>query len=355
MIERAKKILVINLRYIGDTIWMYPFIKNLKLNLPDAKISVLVNKGSEEFLELMPELSEVICFERQVIKTKTGFLKFIRFLREVRRDNFDTVFILSTSDRPTIIGFASGAKTRIGFKSDVWWRDFLLTEKIKKDDNNNPHMIESYLQALTYAGLKIYNRRLNIAVPDSKIRKICKKFGVLETMDKKSILVHPGARTSLRQWGVDNFAALINATAGSYRIFLIGGPDEDNIIQDILGKTKKSPAIVATDLNLLEFAALCRFSNLFIGNDSAPIHVAAATGLSVIGIYGPTLSKYCGPWTNDKALFDISTVSCRPCRQDKCIHTEKQACLNIIKPEMVINKATEVLENQKKSRVSLCD
>ena len=343
MLNDTKNILVINMRYIGDTIWMYPFIKNLKMNLPDATISALVNKGGEVFLELMPELSEVIAFEREKMRGKRGFFKFIYFLKEIRGRNFDTVFILSNSDRPTIIGFASGAKTRVGFKSDNWWRGFLLTETFRWNDYKNPHMIEYYLQALTDSGLKIYDRRLTIDVPDSAIKEITEIFSVLKTKDKKAIIVHPGTRTELRQWGVEKFAEVINSVAGRYRIFLIGGPDEDNIIQAILNKLKKSPDIVSTDLSLMEFAALCKFSDLFVGNDSAPIHIAAATGLFVIGIYGPTLSKHCGPWTDKKALFDISTVPCRMCRQDKCIHPEKQACLTIVTPKMVIDKIHEVL------------
>jgi heptosyltransferase-3 len=343
MLNDTKNILVINMRYIGDAIWLYPFIKNLKINLPDATISALVNKGGEIFLELMPELSEVIAFEREKMKGKKGFLKFIHFLKEVRKRNFDTVFILSNSDRPTIIGFTSGAKTRIGFKSDNWWRGFLLTETFRWNDYKNPHMIEYYLQALTDSGLKIYDRRLTFDVPDSAIKGITERFSLLKTRDKKTIIVHPGTRTELRQWGVEKFAEVINSVAEHYRIFLIGGPHEDTVIQAILNRLKRSPDIVSTDLSLLEFAALCKFSDLFIGNDSAPIHIAAATGLFVIGIYGPTLSKHCGPWTDKKALFDISTVPCRMCRQDKCIHPEKQACLTIVTPKMVIDKIHEVL------------
>jgi len=231
----------------------------------------------------------------------------------------------------------------VGFKHDSWWRAYLLTERLRWDHERNPHLIEYYLQALTDSGLKIYDRRLTIDVPDSAIKEITEIFSVLKTKDKKAIIVHPGTRTELRQWGVEKFAEVINSVAGRYRIFLIGGPNEDNIIQAILNKLKKSPDIVSTDLSLMEFAALCKFSDLFVGNDSAPIHIAAATGLFVIGIYGPTLSKHCGPWTDKKALFDISTVPCRMCRQDKCIHPEKQACLTIVTPKMVIDKIHEVL------------
>jgi lipopolysaccharide heptosyltransferase II len=355
MLRNEKKILVINLRYIGDTVWTHPFIKNLKMNLPSAEISVLVNRGGEVFLEMMPELSEVICFDRKAMKSRAGLFTFPGFLIELRKKKFDTVFILSNSDRPTIIGFASGAKTRIGFQSDNWYRSLMLTKCLTWDDGKNPHMIEYYLQALTDTGLAIYDRNFTLDIPDRAVDLLCKRFNALRSSDRKAILVHPGARTMYRQWGIDNFATVINAASASYRIFLIGGPDETPIIQELLDRLKKPPDIVSTDLDLMEFAALCRLSNLFVGNDSAPIHIAASTGLFVLGVYGPTLSKHCAPWTDRKLLFDISTVSCRPCRQDTCTHTEMQACLKAITPEMVSDKITHLLENQITSSPAQCN
>jgi lipopolysaccharide heptosyltransferase II len=342
MLKDAKRILVINLRYIGDTIWMYAFIRNLSMNLPGAQISALVNEGGEVFLQLMPELSEVIAFRRAEMKGSGGAIKFIRFLREIREKKFDTVFVLSNSDRPTIIGLASGAKTRIGFRGDSWWRGYLLTERLSWDPEKNPHMVEYYLQALTDSGLNIYDRRLTIDVPESAIRGITERFGILKRGDKKTIIVHPGARTEQRQWGAEKFAAVINALSGEYNIFLIGGPEEGNVVQEVLKRLKKAPDIVSTGLSLMEFAALCKFGDIFVGNDSAPIHIAAATGVFVIGIYGPTLSKYCGPWTDRRALFDLSTLPCRMCRQDRCRHEEEKACLEIVKPEMVIDTIRKV-------------
>jgi len=342
MLKNPKKILVINLRYIGDTIWMYPFIRNLKLNLPDAEISALVNEGGEVFLELMPELSEVIAFARKEIKGKGGFFKFIRFLKEVRSKNFEAVFILSNSDRPTIIGFASGAKIRIGFKSDSWWRAYLLTDKFLWDYEKNAHMIEYYLQALTDTGLKIFDRSLTIDIPESAIRGITERFPILKRKSKKAVIVHPGSRTEIRQWGAARFAEVINALGEDYNVFLIGGPQEGHVVQDVLKRLKRTPEIVSNELSLMEFTALCKFGDLFIGNDSAPIHIAAAIGLFVIGIYGPTFSTYCGPWTEKKIIFDMSTLSCRMCDQEVCSNQEKQACLNIITPKMVIDKIDEI-------------
>src|SRR4030042_2078057 len=341
-LKYAKKILVINLRYIGDTIWMYPFIRNLKRNCPNAEITAMVNEGGEIFLKLLPEVFEVIAVRRKEIKGRFGIIKFVRLLLEIRRKKFDTVFFLSNSDRPTIIGFASGAKIRIGFESDSWWRAYLLTDKFLWDYEKNAHMIEYYLQALTDPGLKIFDRSLTIDVPESAIRGITERFPILKRKSKKAVIVHPGSRTKIRQWGATRFAGGINALGEDYNVFLIGGPQEGHVVQDVLKRLKRTPEIVSNELSLMEFTALCKFADLFIGNDSAPIHIAAATGLFVIGIYGPTFSTYCGPWQGEKILFDMSTLSCRMCDPEVCSNQERQACLNIITPKMVIDKIDEI-------------
>jgi heptosyltransferase-3 len=346
VLQRAKKILVINLRYIGDSIWMYPFIRNLKRNLPDAEITVMVNEGSEAFLRLLPDILEVIPVRRREIKGRFGIINFIGFLAEIRRKKFDAAFVLSNADRPAIISFASGAKIRIGFESDSCWRGFLFTERFRWDAEKNPHLIEHNLQALTDAGLEVFDKSLTIDVPEGVIGKMAGRFGVLKRRGEKTIIVHPGARTELRRWGPERFAKVINAISGHCRVFLIGGPAEGDIIRDVLAGVKKEPEIVSTDLGLLEFAALCTFGDLFVGNDSAPIHIAAATGLFVIGIYGPTFAGYCGPWTDRKALFDISKLPCRMCDLQICVNEEKKACLNIVTPEMVIEKIREVISKE---------
>lgn len=339
----SKNIVVIDLRYIGDCLFLIPLIRNLKINLQDAKITAVVNEGGESLLRLIPEIHEVIAVKRREIKGRLGVIKFLHLLRDIRSRNFDTAIVVPHSDRPTIIAFASGAKTRIGYISDSWWRNSLLTHKLKYDRENNPHLIEYNLQILTDLGLKIYDRGLSIKLPEEDITAISKRYAIPKTRDKKSIIIHPGARGFLRQWGADNFAEVINAFSEKYRIYLIGGPSEDNIIKEIHKKLTRQPAIISTELNLIEFSSLCSLSDVFIGNDSAPIHIAAATGMFVAGLYGPTLPKFCRPWTEKSLLFDVSRLTCRQCEQDKCLSPIIKACIDEIKPEQVIEGVKSVL------------
>ncbi len=338
-----KNILVIDLRYIGDCLFLIPLIRNLKLNLPNARISVLVNDGGDILLRLVPEIYEVIAVKRKEIKARFGVFKFLKLLNDLRKRNFDTVIVVPHSDRPTIAAFASRARTRIGFASESWWRNALLTHKLRYDSDKKFHLIEYNLQILKNLGLYIYDTELSLKIPNSHIEAIKAKFPTLIERDKRAILVHPGARGYLRQWGANNFAEVINAFSNKYKIFIIGGPSEDEIIKDILDKLVRSPDIVTTELNLIEFASLCYLSDLFIGNDSAPIHIAAATGIFVIGLYGPTMPQFCRPWTDKGLFFDISRLPCRQCEQDVCLSQTVKACMEEIKPDQVIEGAKVVL------------
>ncbi|MCX8029949.1 MAG: glycosyltransferase family 9 protein [Thermodesulfovibrionales bacterium] len=341
-----KNILLIDLRYIGDAIFLIPIIKNLRANLPSAKISALVIEGGDSLLSLLPELTEAIPFKRQEIKRslKNRIIKFLDLIKKIRERHFDTVIIIPQSDRPTIIGYFSGAKVRIGYESRSWWRNHLLTHKLKYDYEKNIHLIEHNLQILKDLGLKIYDTSITLTAPKSTIEAISKRFNIPMQRDKKSILIHPGARGYLRQWGVENFAKVINALIDKFRVYLVAGNSEKDLINKIALSLKKRPSLISSDLALTEFTALCSISDIFLGNDSAPIHIAAATGMFVVGLYGPTLSKYCKPWTDKSLLFDISPLPCRQCEQDRCLGPEIKACILEIKPEEVIEGIFDVFK-----------
>lgn len=106
---------------------------------------------------------------------------------------------------------------------------------------------------------------------------------------------------------------------------------------------KTTPEVFSSKLNLYEFAALCELSDVFIGNDSGPIHIASAKTFTV-GIYGPNIPEIVSPWTDRKLIFDCGPLPCRPCKQDRCINAEFKACLKSITPETVIERIREALK-----------
>lgn len=347
LLKNSKHILVIKLRYLGDSIWMLPFVENLKQNLPCVKLSVLVNKGTEAFFYNCLSVDNVIPFPRKEVKNGLrGVIRFLSFLRDIRRLKPDVVIELTDADRPAIISFLSGAKIRMGYNNENRWRNRLYTH-IVKSRINIKHMVEYHLDVLRELGMKIYDDSIKIHIYETAFRSLREKApSVFHNNGKKKVIIHPGARNHLRQWGAKKFAYLCDALSDTCRLFLVAGPDEGTILNEVLNSTKNRPEICSNNLSLYEFAALCELSDIFIGNDSGPIHIASAKTFTV-GIYGPTLPELASPWTKKKLIFfDKKPLPCRPCRQEICDNIKFKACLEGIRPEDVLEKIRGLLKNE---------
>jgi len=343
-VRNAKNILVIKLRYIGDSIWMLPFVDNLKQNLPDARITVLVNEGTEAFFINRPTIDSLIVLPRRKMKRKlSGFLRTLSFLSYIRNLRPDIVIELTDNDRAAIISYFSGAKIRISYNNENKWRKNLYTNFCSTKIGTK-HTVDYHLDILRELGMNIFDPSIKIHIPANVFDSLKTKCPSVfkQVYGRKRIIIHPGARTFLRQWGIDNFSYLIDALSKNYRIFLVSGPDEKALLNELYNSLRIKPEICTNQLNLYEFAALCEMSDMFIGNDSGPIHIAAAKTFTV-GIYGPNISYRVSPWTDRKFIFEDNSLLCRPCKQDKCINEQLKKCMSNIRPYDVAKKVEQLL------------
>jgi ADP-heptose:LPS heptosyltransferase len=342
VLREARRVLVMKLRYIGDSIWMLPLVDNLKKNMPGTMISVLVNKGTEAFFYDCPSVDNVVTFPRDDIKGNP--VKFFSFLRRLRKLNPDVVIELTDADRPALISFFSGAKTRIGYNNEDRWRKWLYTHTVKAKMNEK-HYVDYHLDVLREIGLNIYDDSIKINIGREVFDGLREKMpSVFHDDGRKKVVLHPGSRNALRQWGADNFAFLCDALSPVSRVFLVAGPKEGPILDEVMSRMKGRPEVCTNDIDILEFAALCELSHMFIGNDSAPMHIASSKTFTV-GIFGPTLPELVGPWTERKLVFfDSRSLECRTCKQVECTGPEFNACLRRIKPADVAEKVMGVLK-----------
>jgi len=343
ILKDIRHVMVINLRYLGDSIWMLPFVENLKRNLPDAKVSVIVNEGTEAFFRTCSSADQVIPFPRKEAKSGIkGIFGFLSFIRRIRKEKPDVTIDLTDADRPAIISLLSGADIRIGYNNEDRWRNRTYTHVVRTRIWSK-HMVEYLLDALRELGMTITDSRINIHVDNAAFGSLREKAPSVFVDDgRKKIVVHAGARSELRQWGAENFAALCDALSDTSRIFLVAGPGEKPVIKKIISNMTTTPEICTNDLTLFECAALCELSDMFIGNDSGPVHIASAKTFCVC-IYGPTLPDKIHPWTQRRLTIDPGNMPCHPCRQDKCANPEYKACMKKTKPEIVAEKVREVL------------
>ncbi|ODA44829.1 Lipopolysaccharide heptosyltransferase III [Thermodesulfovibrio sp. N1] len=189
-LKSIRHILLINLKYLGDSIWMLPLVENLKKNLPDVELSVLVNKGTEDFFYTCPYINNVIPFPRSEIKGKRwGFIKFILFALKLRKLKPNMVIDLTETDRATILSYLSGARFRISYCNEKSWRQLLLTHRVNSRIHSK-HMVEYLLDTLRYLDIRIFESRIKINIPKEAFQSLERKFPTIfnHNSDKKKLL-----------------------------------------------------------------------------------------------------------------------------------------------------------------------
>lgn len=342
--SKAYHILVIKFRYLGDSIWMLPLLRNLRLNLPHSTVTVCVNKGTEGCFVLGHDVDSIITFDRAKAKGLSGWWYFLQFIRQIRAIKPDVVIELTDADRPAILAWLSGANIRISYDNEGKLRRWLYTHHCSSKILQS-HLVQYHLDILRELQLKVYDETIRLHIPtDVKASLLDKLPCITNTKDKPRIVIHPGARTVLRQWGASNYAKLINEVADEAEVFLVGGKEERQLINEISSNLTKPITASTCELSVMEFASLCSSSDIFVGNDSAPAHIAGASGCSVVVIYGPTVPDCIYPWTDKRVLFSTDEkLLCRPCKHIKCENPEYARCIKNISPQAVISKVKEVL------------
>lgn len=331
-----RRILISRTDRLGDVLLSTPVIKNLRENLPSAYIAAMIKSSLSDLLRGNPYLDEVILFDKRG-KDK-GLINSIRFARQLRKKNFDLALILHPTVRVHLILFFSRIKERIGY--DKKW-GFLNTRILKHIKQfGQKHELEYALEFLKELGLLSFDKSMFMPVYKESEDWADNLFRERKLTDAKVVTVHCQASCPSKIWPRDYFNRLIDNIIDNYKtnIIYIG----EKLDQDI----KEGNGIVnltgKTDLSRL--ASILKRSDLFISNDSGPVHMAVALRTSVISIFGrkqPGLGpKRWGP-LGEKSVVLHKDVGCQVCLAHDC--KRDFACLKAIEPKEVFSYVEKFL------------
>lgn len=338
------KVLIIKLRYIGDTLTLLPVVRAIKNNRPEARVSVMIYKGTEGILAYQKEIDEIILLDREEIKKGSFFKKIkynIKTWIDVYRKGFDMVLDLTSSDRSSFISWVSRAPLRIGAPLRNFLERFAYHELIEADPKK-VHIIDYQLASLKRLGIHNPRPDMAIFVPEEIERKVRAQWASVINF-KPLIIIHPGARGPLRQWREERFAQIADRLIDTCNahIILIGGPDEKNTLDQVEAQMAQKLEGKTTSLPLIEVAALVKQAQLFIGNDTATGHIAAGVGTPHIILFGPTFPHLWAP-KGAKGIWIFKSPDCCGCRQISCLKKDNP-CMDWISVEEVWNAVLRLL------------
>ena len=343
-----KKILVIKLLYIGDTLSVNSFVKNLRKNSPSSVVDVMVNKDSEGLLAHNPFIRKVWKYDRGLVKSGlfSSLRYHLRLIREMRKEAYDIVISLSHGDRSFFLSFISGSPMRVTNYGSSRLVKLLMNHIYHVKHYKRLHFIEYDHQLLWLFGIKPFDIEMQIHIPESVNAMMVNRLesaGIVGRFPK--VVIHPGARKKMRQWKLDRFAEIAHRLRQKYHAFiiLVGAPDEESLVKSVEEHMGFQASYKSNALSLLEMAALFSCCNLFIGNDSGPGHIAAAVDCSTLTLFGPNFPDSCRPFTPAGEVI-FKNLPCCGCRHEEslCV-SPQQTCMDLIEVEEVWEKVEELL------------
>ncbi len=277
---------------MGDTIFATPAIRALRENYPQARIVVLATPAATAVLKWNPYNLEIT-----TIIEKWDLFKI---LNQIRREGFDLAVSLSQ---------LGGFFTR--FCGTPHWSDFTLISV-----RPNRSVVQMCLEVLQLIGINSVSTKTEFWYSKQE-QQIVDIFLQGSGYDKERplIAIHGGGHFFIRKrWAVTNFIEIINflMEETNCQVVLIGGSED---VEDSLLIKSGIPNIISAVgmLKLTETAALLKRSALFIGNDSGPLHLAAALDIPTIGLYGPTDPRQFYPYDPTRHLYIYKGLPCSPC------------------------------------------
>jgi lipopolysaccharide heptosyltransferase II len=336
-----KRILIVNVNWIGDVIFSTPFIKSVRDAYPESYIACLVHPRCADMLKGSPRIDEIIIYDEEgQHKGVVGKLMLISYLRKI---SFDTAFILHRSFTKALLTLLAGIRERIGYPTKS--RGMLLSQIISLPEDE-VHKVEYFLGLARASGIKVNEISYEFfvqAADRENINNFLKKHGI--TDKDRLVVLCPGGNWGPKRWPKKNFAELADmlALGSSAKIVLSGAKKDSQLVEDIRRIMKNVPVISCGVTTLKELGALLERADLVVANDSGPMHLAVAMKSNVIALFGPTSPKLTGPYGkgNYRVMWKWDKEKCEvPCYDVTCANNR---CMELITVEDVFEEARKVL------------
>ena len=337
--SQVRKVLLVRLRSIGDTVLATSAVNALRRFLPDAQIDILVEDWVAPVLAEHPGLSRVIRLERNSLAARA------RIAREIRVSGYEVVYNLHGGTTATFLTRASGARHRVGYGSYQYAKlhnhqapsaSFLWGQE-------ETHSVEQQLALLGWTGVPVTDRpATQLAIPESAAFVIEERLRDAKLEGKRLALIHPAAAFATKQWAPENFARVIeHLERAGFSSVAIVGPGQDKVLDEL--QNNCSAPITTFNLSLPEVSALASRAKLFVGNDSGIAHMAAAVGTPSVVIFGSSNIAHWRPWSRAESEVVFEEMPCQPCHGYFCEQFEQPECILRVPVNRVVAAIERVL------------
>ena len=344
--------MILRLSAVGDVLRTLPAVKALRERFPSSHITWVVEEPARSLLESQPEIDRVILLPRKKwgegLKSPKRIWGTIgevtRFISNLRKEGYSAVFDFHGILKSGLLSFLSGSPRRIGFDRNSSKEGNSLFSNVKVTlPEKRISRFQRNLALLRGIGLEVNGVRHHLHIP-SEDQEYVESFlsGMSGLIRRPLVAIHPGtsSKTSYKRWSADQYAQLADRLNRDLRgtVIFTWGPGEREWAEGIQQKMKESSILGPKTETLTQLGEVFRKSDLYIGGDTGPMHVASLVGTPVVAIYGPTDPVVNEPFGRHRKVR--KAVGCNPCRKRSC---KDLRCLKAVTVEDVFKAAKDIL------------
>jgi lipopolysaccharide heptosyltransferase I len=301
---------------LGDIAQTLPVLAALRRRFPRAKISWVVNKSYASLLRPIPQLDEVIEFDRDSFRRQGFHAVFpsVDFLKSLAQRRFDLVIDLQGLFRSGAMAWATRATHRIGLASAREGSALFYTDVVD-DLPLQQNAVERYWKVIEAFGMgeSVKEFPLGLSIEERAWAR-----STLADLPRPILAIHAGARWATKRWPADRFAEAADASlAGSGSVLLVGGPGDEPIAEEIKGRLHRTVRDLTGKTNLRQLVAILEQVDLLLTNDSGPMHLAAALGTPTVSLFTCTDPNRAAPFGAGHRHLQ-TTVACKASYLKQC-------------------------------------
>lgn len=325
-------ILVVGLTAAGDVLHFLPVAVALRRAFPRARLGWVVQEKGRAIVEGCPELDEIFVFERH--RWQKGLLNppaFPRTLGEIgrtiggiRAGGYQVLFDPQGTAKSALVNLVAGAPRRVGFARGFCRELNHLTTNLNVIlPTRRMHRVRKSLALLEAMGVSTDGADARYLVPEPAKAEADALLGRAGLGGKKFAVIHPGTSEfgARKRWPLERFGAVADRLHGDFGLVpaFVLGPIERAWREELLAGVRSAPRIALEPASLAELAGVMGRSALFLGCDSAPLHLASVLRIPSVGLYGPTDPVLFAPWYPPSAVV-VKGLPCPSCGAPHCNH-----------------------------------
>ena len=292
---RPSRVCLLKPSALGDVVNAFPALAALRALWPSAELCWVVNRSLRGLVDGHPEIDRVLDYDRS--GKGRGLLGFGRFLAGLRRERFDLAVDLQGLLRSGVMTAATGAPVRVGLadarEGAVWFYTHTVEPPGTRE---SAHAVDRLLAVASAFGADVSRPRTSLAVTPDDRRFAREAIGQLP---RPRLGLNLGARWETKRWPPAHFAEVARRAARERGagLFTIGAPEDRPFADELIARLAPVPVVdLCGRTTLPQLAALAEEADVILSNDTGPLHLAAAAGAKVVGVYTCTKPEANGPY-----------------------------------------------------------